>query len=103
MYKYECPLCCREAQRGMLDRRSVVPIDCDTCGRFFITQEALEDILSDVRSSEKRARLSGVTRERSDQDSPITICSSGYDPKGEEPIGVRIDEVLDDLAPRSIP
>jgi hypothetical protein len=49
-----------------------------------------------------RAMLSGVTREHSEQDNPITLCSSDYEPNGDR-VGFGIAEAVNTMVPSSIP
>jgi hypothetical protein len=79
----------------------IVRVDCATCGQYFITQEALEDIPSGVPSPTKRAMLSAVTRERFEQESPITVCYGSCGPEGEEPVGATVSEILGTMVPQS--
>jgi len=102
-----CPLCGKDAK--LLDRypqhtrKGINAIGCARCGEYFATIEAVDELRVLDRNPLEKAMLSWVTRERFEEHRPITICTSGYDPQGTEPIGVRIDEVLDTLVPRSIP
>jgi len=109
MSGYACQLCGQGAR--VLDygesrargREAIRGIRCDRCGEYYITPQAELELQYYSGDPGDKAMLSGVTRERSEQDSLITICSSSYKPSGEEPVGFRIDEVLGALVPRSIP
>jgi len=100
-----CALCGQAAKLlnpGTYGRKLVNRVACETCGEYFITVEAEAEVRNPDWDASKRAMLSGVTRERSEQDSPIVICSSAYEPTGD-PVGIRIDEILAALVPHTIP
>ncbi len=104
---HECPLCGKDAKslgrHPQYSRKLIREIACERCGSYFVTVEAEDELKALSRSPHKTAMLSGVTRERSERDSPITICSSSYDPQGKEPVGLRVNEILETAVPRSIP
>jgi len=105
MTERQCPLCAGDATLvrplPAHGRKEIRGIDCDRCGTYYLTEQAKME-LGDPGRSRDRVMVSWVTRERSEQESPITLCSSSYKPSGE-PDGVRIDEVLNTMAPHSIP
>ncbi len=107
MAGYQCPLCGRDARdlgpHPEHPRKLIRRVGCETCGEYFLTEVARHGLEYLRREPQKAAMISAVTRERAEQGSPITICSSSYDPRGEEPIGVRVREILETMAPRSIP
>jgi hypothetical protein len=108
MADQECPLCGQDAKpvgrHPQHPRKLIQGFACDRCGTYYITAEAADELgVLRRREPGRSAILSGVTREQSERDNPITICSSSYDPRGAEPVGMRIDEALDTLAARSIP
>jgi len=106
MAGYTCPLCGQDATHlgphPQHSRKLIRHVDCPACGKFFVTEQAQDALRYMGREPHKTAMVSGVTRERAEQGSPITICSDSYDAKGQEPIGVRISEVLETMAPRSV-
>lgn len=103
MADQKCPLCGKTAETDLADSdRRITGVACRTCGRYYFTMPAELEIESPDLKQHDKAMLSGVTRERSERDSPITLCSSDYKPEGE-PVGVGIAEVLNSMVPRSIP
>ena len=94
----KCVLCCREAEVRGSNRQAAYVVRCQTCGEYRFTEEAAESL--EHMNAMERARISGVTRERSEQGSPIGVSSARLDPPQENWYG--ITQVLQELAPGSI-
>jgi len=97
----QCPLCGKHAQRRDQGRNQVTQVACERCRDYRITEEAADEVTHPDFEESKRAMLSALTREASEQGRIITICSSEY--KAEEgKEGIAIADLLA-LFPRSIP
>lgn len=103
MTDQKCPLCGKTAEFRLADpHRRISRVTCARCGRYDLTMAAQLEMESPDLKQHDRAMLSGVTREHSEQDNPITFCSSDYEPNGER-VGFGIAEILSTMIPRSTP
>jgi hypothetical protein len=100
MADQNCPLCGEGAQVLDYGRNLTNQLACERCGKYWITEEAEDEVRHPHFEQGKRAMLSGVTREQSEQGNPITVCSSTY-VSSPDKIGIGIAEILDRWAPRS--
>ena len=105
MAGYECPLCGHQATRlgphPQYPRKAMRHIRCGTCGDYFVTVEAEDELRYIGRDPDKVAMIAWVVRERAEQGDPIMVFSSSYEPKGEKPVGVRIRDILETMVPAS--
>lgn len=94
----KCVLCGRQAQLR-IDRSIMVRYwNCDSCGTFGCTEEALDNYLRRLTDLE-RLRIAACTRERTIRGSaPLTLCAS-ESPTDESAANFAVPYVLEHLFP----
>ena len=98
-----CPLC-REIAQVMSPCGTRRHLVCRTCGEYFISIQAENSLLNDASrgvNASQRAQLSWVTRERTEQGSPITILSETPDAATGEADAASIRQILEAMVPHS--
>lgn len=68
-----CPLCGIDVNIGRVRERDSYYVNCSPCGNYYITREAIDDMKGEI--GHKKYLLQGLTREASEEGTPLFISS----------------------------
>lgn len=90
-----CPICQKDAKLERNPRIEVTQVICECCGKFKITDEAIEAVKDNKYRSEC-AKFSSILKEREINDkSLITIFLSSEEAKKDSKNRIAIEELLE--------